>query len=288
MCPRSAIKDYGFMSLDTMETIVAQVDSSFVWELDLAGRGEPTIHPEFDSLLKILGQATVPTAVTTTGVTLNQKNLDALVAEVDFIRLSVSSINEATFNAVHIGLDYKKIWRNVSSLAEAAPDKVIVHLTGGPAIYKHLPQTVDYLKNIGLKKLNLFPLWNRGGDIIAKQENYARQQLISMHKLNTSEGEYSASSNKLEYFSHILRSWIINPNFCHVGDGSVSIGYRGEILGCFQDFGHKSLMGNIETINLKEWVRKRHYTLGNMKICEGCNAREAVFKWPALFGRNRS
>src|SRR5262245_36792290 len=47
MCPRESIKEYGFISLEMMDRIVSQIDPSYVWELDLAGRGEPTIHPEF-------------------------------------------------------------------------------------------------------------------------------------------------------------------------------------------------------------------------------------------------
>ena len=81
------------MTLDVMESVISQVDPSFVWELDLAGRGEPTIHPQFDDLLKIMSKASVPTAVVTTGVTLNQRNVDALVNNIDLIRLLLSSVS---------------------------------------------------------------------------------------------------------------------------------------------------------------------------------------------------
>lgn len=285
MCPRSEIKDHGFMTVETMSRIVQQVDPSFVWELDLAGRGEPTIHPKFNELLKVMRSSSVTTAVTTTGVTLTQKNLDALVSEVDVIRLSVSSIDESIFRKVHVGLDYHKIWKNVAALAEAAPKKVIVHLTGGPVIYDSLPQTVRHLRSLGLKTLNLFPLWNRGGALTVSQEHAVRRNLIKDWGLNASESEYSSHNSRLTYFVHLLRSWTVNHEFCLVGDGSISIGYRGEILGCFQDFGHKSLMGNISHLKLKDVARQRAKVLGKMKVCEGCNSKEAAFKWPQLLGQ---
>jgi len=268
------------MTLDVMESVISQVDPSFVWELDLARRGEPTIHPQFDDLLKIMSKAPVPTAVVTTGVTLNQRNVDALVNNIDLIRLSVSSINENAFRKVHIGLDYKKIWKNIAVLAEAAPEKVIVHLTGGPAIYESMPDTVNHLRSIGLVKLNVFPLWNRGGSIEARQDAQERSRLIKLLKLNASESEYAKHTGRLQYFLHLVKGWIVNKQFCIVGDSSLSIGYRGEILGCFQDFGHVSNIGSMSGMKLKDAIKIRTELLGCMKVCVGCNSKEVVFKRP--------
>ncbi|GED78639.1 MULTISPECIES: radical SAM protein [Pseudomonas] len=280
MCPRSVIKDYGFISLETMDKIVSQIDPSYVWELDLAGRGEPTIHPEFHELLRMMRRSGVLTDVTTTAVTFNQRNIDACVQNVDVIRLSVSSIQKEVFDKVHIGLNHEKIWRNIAALAEAAADKVIVHLTGGPAIYSTLPATVAHLRSLGFKRIYLFPLWNRGGDINAKLESEYRQKLVRELGLNLSESEYKTGMGKVKFMLNALLGTLENRNFCAIGDGSVSISYTGEILGCFQDFGHVSNIGHIDDDNLKKIVKSRVKQLGNMEICQGCNSRKAVFKLP--------
>lgn len=284
MCPRSVIKDYGFMTLETMEKIVFQIQPSYVWELSLAGRGEPTIHPEFHELLRIMRGSNVITDVTTTAVTFNQRNIDACVKNVDVIRLSVSSIKKEVFDKVHIGLSHEKIWRNIAALAEAAAGKVIVHLTGGPVIYSTLPETVAYLRALGLNRIYLFPLWNRGGDIMAELESGYRQRLVRELDLNVSESEYKTGMGKVKFMLNALLGTLQNRNFCVIGDGSVSISYKGEILGCFQDFGHVSKIGHIDNDNLKKMVKSRVKQLGNMAVCQGCNSHKAVFKLPMFLG----
>ncbi len=288
MCPRSAINDYGFISLETMEKIVNQIDPSYVWELDLAGRGEPTIHPEFNELLKIMKRPGVLTDVTTTAVTFNNKNIDACVNDVDVIRLSVSSIKKEVFDKVHIGLDFVKIWRNIAALAEAAAEKVIVHLTGGPVIYDTLPDTVAHLRKLGFKNIYLFPLWNRGGGVEAELESRRRSQLVSDLDLNVSESEYKTGMGKVGFFVNAMLGRLQNKNFCAIGDGSLSISFKGEILGCFQDFGHTSNIGHIDTDDLKSVVKNRVKQVGNMKICEGCNSNKAVMLLPMFFNKSKT
>lgn len=283
MCPRSAISDYGFISLDLMERIVAQIDPSYVWELDLAGRGEPTIHPEFHELLKIMKKPGVLTDVTTTAVTFTQKNIDAVVNHVDVIRLSVSSIRKEIFDQVHIGLDFDKIWRNIAALGESAAEKVIVHLTGGPVIYSSLAETVAYLRKLGFKRIYLFPLWNRGGDINAKLETEYRSNLVKKLGLNVSESEYKRGVGKAMFLVNAVLGTLQNKNFCVVGDGSVSVSYKGDILGCFQDFGHVSNIGHVDKDHLKKIIKSRVKLLGNMEVCNGCNSRKAVMKIPMFF-----
>jgi MoaA/NifB/PqqE/SkfB family radical SAM enzyme len=283
MCPRWAVKDSGYLSLETMDKIVTQIDPSYVWEVDLAGRGEPTIHPEFHELLRMMKRTGVVTDVTTTGVTFTQRNIDACVQHVDVVRLSVSSIVPEVFAKVHIGLDYHKIWRNIRALGEAAGDKVYVHLTGGPVIYDSLPQTVSALRESGFSHFYLFPLWNRGGEVDSRTDNARRARLASELDLRISESEYKTGTGKVNFFLNAVIGSLQNRRYCAIGDGSVSISYRGEILGCFQDFGHVSNVGHIDRVSLREHIRQRVRELGNMKICEGCNSRKAVMPLRMFF-----
>lgn len=274
MCPRSLVKESGFMKLETMEKIVDQLDKSFVWEVDLAGRGEPTIHPELPALLEIMRRPGIPTGIVTTGVTLTQKNVDAIVKNVDLIRLSVSSIDKSTFEKVHIGLDYEKIWRNIVTLSECAAHKTVIHLTGGPSIYEHLPETVTYLRKLGFSRLHLFPLWNRGGSLIDNLDATRRKQLMINLDLNSAESEYSTGIGKVKFFTNLLLGKMQNEKYCYVGDSSVSISYEGKILGCFQDFGHTSNLGHINQNLIKDVLKQRLNKLGKMAICKGCNANK--------------
>ncbi len=274
MCPRSLVKDSGFMKVETLEKIVSQLDSSFVWELDLAGRGEPTIHPKLPELLEVMRRPKIPTGIVTTGVTLTQRNVDAIVKNVDRIRLSVSSINKQTFEKIHKGLEYEKIWRNIAILARAAAYKSIIHLTGGPDIYEHLPETVNHLRKLGFNKLHLFPLWNRGGSLEHNLNAVRRQQLITDLHLTPAENEYSTGVGKVKLYTNLLLGRIQNNKYCFVGDSSISISFDGKILGCFQDFGHTSNIGHINVNSIKDILQQRLFKLGKMQICKGCDANK--------------
>lgn len=271
MCPRDLIHTHGNMELKTMEKVVSQVNSDYVWELDLAGRGEPTIHPEFAELISLMKVPNVKSCVVTTGVTLTQKNIDAIVNGVDVVRLSVSSRDQKAFEKVHIGLKYEKIWANIAALAEAAPEKVTVHLTGGPAIYDGLPQTVQHLRSLGLKRMYLFPLWNRGGFFDSRIETERRKSLMESLEIPPSESEYS-SGGKLAFWADLAVGKLKNSTYCPVGDSSMSVAYDGSVLGCFQDFGHSSLLGSIWKTPIYEQYVERKKILGKMKVCVGCDS----------------
>ena len=276
MCPRDLIGEEGFMSLETMERIISQVDKDSFWEIDLAGRGEPTIHPKFDELITIMKKSHVPTSVVTTAVAFTEKNARSAAANLDMIRLSVSSYNKSTFDKVHIGLNFYKIWKNISSIASFAAEKTTIHLTGGPVIYDHLHETVAHLRSLGFRRIHLFPLWNRGGAFEHQNDMERRLKLIRDLELLPAEVEYSGGAGRITQLANLAAGKLQNKNYCGVGASSLSIAYDGKILGCFQDFGHTSIIGNVHNGELRKLLQTRHTRVGNMPVCIGCDANKVA------------
>jgi radical SAM protein with 4Fe4S-binding SPASM domain len=71
---------------------------------------------------------------------------------------------------------------------------------------------------------------------------------------------------------HILKHKLNNFQYCPVGDSSVSVSYKGDLLGCFQDFGHTSTLGTVFSDTLDDMVKSRRSRLGKMPICRNCDA----------------
>jgi MoaA/NifB/PqqE/SkfB family radical SAM enzyme len=276
MCPRSLVKEDGFMKIETMEKIVRQVDSDSVWEIDLAGRGEPTIHPEFYNLTKAMRIDGVPSAIVTTGVVASDKVCDAINDNLDILRISVSSIVKETFDQVHIGLDHARIWRNIEAIAKVAAHKSIIHLTGGPVIYRDLPATVQRLRELGFSQFRLLTLWNRGGHFNSSQRREERENLMRDLQIAPSENEAWSGSGKVQFMLNFAKGRLLNKNFCPIGDSSMSISFDGKILGCFQDFGHSSNIGDLDHLRIRDVIKSRVKELGNMKICSGCDANKVT------------
>jgi len=273
MCPRQEVTDFGSISEETMETVLSQIDPEFVWEVNFSGRGEPTLHQNLPAVLSKLQRTSVKSALVTTGVCVTPAIAEALDSNVDKIRLSVSSFDSESFSRVHTGLNYKTVWENIAFMAKRFPQKIVCHLVGGPPIYDSLPETVAHLRSLGLSELYLFPLWNRAGSQETKQIRAKRLALLEELQIPPSEQEY-ANGDDEAFKADNVKYCEVNKNYCPVGDSSMAIGYNGDIVGCFQDFGHKTVLGNIHRDNLKEVYERRKMLLGNMAICNGCNTKK--------------
>lgn len=280
MCPRSLVTDSGLMTLRTAEQIAAVIDHSIAWEIDFAGRGEPTIHPRLLDLARVMTTTGVPVCVVTTGVKMTPSHVRSMDECFDLIRLSVSSTDRATFAQIHVGLDYDHIWRNIRALADVAAHKTVIHLTGGPRIYDHLPATVNSLRKMGFEAFRLLSLWNRGGYFETDQDRARRQALMDDLDIPPSENEAWTGSGKVRFFAGFVAHRMRNRHFCPIGNASLSIAWDGRILGCFQDFGHTSIVGHVEDVDIRAHLRTRTSQLGTMKVCEGCDAKEVtLFSW---------
>lgn len=271
------------MTADMLKLILSKIHKEDVYEIDLAGRGEPTVHPDFFDMIDILKDSPVPKKLTTTGVTLSEKRLYLLENSIDAIRLSVSSINRDVFEKVHCGLKYERIWENISKLANVAAEKTTVHLVGGDIIYDSVPETVSKLRQLGYKDINLFPLWNRGGDIKVEPLEKKRSTLIKQLNLNAIESTCRGGASKISYIYACSKKWIKNINYCPVGDSSICISHDGSILTCFQDFGKRNILGNIHDMSIKKIIDYRLKKLGNMGICKTCNTKEQASKKNIFF-----
>ncbi len=270
MCPRSQIKEKGFMSYKTLKNIVDQAQENNIWEITFSGRGEPTLHPHLPEMLSLCEKSSVTSALITTAVAMNKDNIEAC-KNVDVIRLSVSSFDKNTFEKIHRGLDYYKVWQNIDNLTNAIPEKIKVHLVGGETIYDHLEETIDFFHKKNINSLYIFPIWNRGGDITSKDNMEKRQNLIDHFHLLPIEDEFCIKDRYI-FNSYMQSKKSTSKKYCFHGDSSALITFKGDMLGCFQDFGSNNVIGNINENSLKELLDKRFYRLGNMDICKGCNS----------------
>ena len=183
----------------------------------------------------------------------------------------MSSFDKSTFQKIHRGLDYSRVWQNINTLTDIFPEKIKVHLVGGETIYDSLEETINFFHKKNIYNLYIFPLWNRGGNIISKDSMKKRQNLISKFNLLPIEDEFCIKDRYI--FSNYMQSKISsNKKYCFHGDSSALITFKGDMLGCFQDFGSNNVIGNINKSSLKNLLDKRFYSLGNMDICRGCNS----------------
>ena len=207
-----------------------------------------------------------------------------MVKHVSGIRLSVSAFEQSSFKAIHRGLNHKVVWSRIEALGREAPEKVTIHLTGGPPIYDALPETVGKLRSFGYRRFRLLPLWSRGGLKSISRDGKRRRSLIKSLDLKAGESEFLRQSPWKTGASWLKRG-MRNRNYCPVGDQSLTILANGQYLGCFQDFGETYLEGNIESTNIQTFLKKRRLTLGKLPICTGCEASSVTKLAKMALGR---
>lgn len=261
MCPREDIQEFGYITLETIDNLIKKIESYNLFEISLSGRGEPTFHPQLIDILKKLQMVSKNISIVTTTDGLNDKNYRECADNVDTIRISVSSKDQETFHKIHCRLDYEKIWKNIYNLVKYSPQKINVHLVGGEITYPSLEETIRFFKENGIDNIHLFPLWNRGGSIKEQEINSMRRYLIDKYGIYYSEDEYM-DDTKIKLFS--------NPNYCPLGDTSISVNFKGDMIGCFQDFGNITKICNVN--DEVDFINERAKVLKKMPVCQRCNS----------------
>ena len=261
MCPRDNVNEFGYITLETIDNLIKKIEKYNLFEVSLSGRGEPTFHPQLIEILRKLRILSNKISIVTTSDGLNESNYRDCMDNVDILRLSVSSIDEKIFHQVHRGLDYKKIWKNIDKLVKYNPEKLNIHLVGGESTYPSLEETIQFFKQNGVDNIHLFPLWNRGGNIQNQNINEMRKHLVDKYHISYSEDEY-LDEDKTKMFN--------NPNYCPLGDTSIAVNFKGDMIGCFQDFENLTRICNVN--DNVDFITQRAKVLKKMPVCKNCNS----------------
>ena len=93
-----------------------------VEEVTLMGWGEPTIHPDFVKMLKILDQTPVRKYFSTNGMLLDELEDAIFNYHVDFIAVSINGATAKTNNQLRRGSDLDKIINGIKSIVSRKKD----------------------------------------------------------------------------------------------------------------------------------------------------------------------
>jgi radical SAM protein with 4Fe4S-binding SPASM domain len=92
-------------------------------EVTLMGWGEPTIHPDFSNMLKILDQYSVRKYLCTNGMLLGELEDAIFEHHVDLIAVSINGATAKTNNHLRIGSDLEKIVKYVKNITTRKKDR---------------------------------------------------------------------------------------------------------------------------------------------------------------------
>jgi len=185
----------GLMSDGTALRIGTQLRGSGVHKLKIIGAGEPTLHPNFDMLLREFRQVAAVITIRTNGHCDDDRKLKAMVQNTDIIEVSVASSEEREFARDRTGGKLSTVLSFLRRLAELRGRNqwpmiqtvVMVH----PSYCHHLKEIQQY--------------WKRRADSVSAQRvgDYfdIRQDLFP---INREDSEFKRCT---DVFNHMNIHW---------------------------------------------------------------------------------
>jgi len=271
MCPRDAIQHPRLMSLDTWRQVLRRLDPDEVFRVVIAGYGEATTHPRFFEFIDALRDHPVRFDMVSNGHLLDPDKLAHLDGAIGLLIVSFSSIDPEVYRRVHVNLDQARVMANLEAARTMLErTRLAISLTPMPECLPALPDTVAWLKARGIDALTMSPtLYNRGGSL-ADQGVATRElrRLIKRHKLRSQELDFVPSARE------IYRQWRRNRHKCPPRNVDLFVAASGEYLYCYNDVGHRHLIGNVGTDSIGDTLRRREGMAEISSLCGGCNMRD--------------
>jgi MoaA/NifB/PqqE/SkfB family radical SAM enzyme len=113
-------RNKGFMDLDMLENLTDDLHLLGTKRIELAGRGEPTLHPKFEQIVQILKDRRFLVGIVTNGSLLSSRRCEHLVRQgVERIVVSLNAGARGTYPHIHkteTPDTYDKIIRNLKTL----------------------------------------------------------------------------------------------------------------------------------------------------------------------------
>ena len=103
----------GYMSLDVFKKVIDEVEGK-IEAITLASRGEPTLNPKLENMLRYMDGKFLGTKINTNASMFNEKLINVLLSSnLQTIVFSIDSINKKDYEKIRVNGKFDKIMRNI-------------------------------------------------------------------------------------------------------------------------------------------------------------------------------
>jgi len=254
----------------TFRQILEHLDPADVFRVVVAGYGEPTTHPEFETFVRWLSQASVPVDMVTNGERLNPQRLALMDGRVRLLVVSFSSVDPEVYGQVHVGLRQETVMANIRTAAKTLHrTRLAVSLSPLAPCIATLPETIHWLRAQGVDMLTMSPsLYDRAGTLaLSDGDAHRLREIIAKYRLHSQELDFVPSA--LE----IAKQWRANRLKCLPRNSSLFISADGHYQYCFNDIARRHPLAHLSEMGIREALDLRERTGWDEPICGDCNMR---------------
>ncbi|MBF0398971.1 MAG: radical SAM protein [Desulfobacterales bacterium] len=224
-CNHSCIWCYGYQTIashfNNNQFVPAELITKTVHEavqlglrsLSLVGTGEPTLHPQFDKIIRELKKIGVDIGLFTNGSLIDNYKTDAIIDTHTFIRLSCSAANIDEHNFIHHagrkGNDFNKIVHNIENIIQKRKDKRFPTIGVQFSVNQHNWHSIltacKLWKEVGVDYFSLKPVYKHP-NVSEHEENYAPYEKVkeSMELARALEDKKFKVYAKYEQFDKVI------------------------------------------------------------------------------------
>ena len=218
-------------------------------EIVLGGIGEPTIHPDFYSVLEQLKEMDI--TLTTNGTTIDEKMADALVDYVDKLVVSVDG-SQLVYDRIR-GFDYNQLMSNLQRLNEAKEKAgkrtpaLFIQMVVSKGNLDEVLNVIEISSQIhasGLILSNLLPVTLEDKDSILYTQNDPTEMKSYFNRIRN-------RAMRVGLDIKLTESKLKTDRRCNfIEKSAMVINARGEIVPCyrFAHHGTEVVFGRIKTI----------------------------------------
>lgn len=257
MCPYPKMKrDKGFMDFNLYKKII---DNSIgkVEFIYLHFFGEPFLHKDIFKYIEYASSSGITLALSTNATIFNDELIDKILnSSLDFMILSLDSINKETYEKIRVGGKFEKTYSNIINILEKHKSNNRLNIV------------------LQMVKMNL-----------NKQEE---EEFVKRFKVFNQRGFNLTIKGVGNYAGEIKRDDVsntqtlsLNNRVCYEPWRGFTIGWDGKVVPCCNDFNYSYILGDLNTSSIDEiWnsdemMNFRKKQIDNrqkdIKLCKNCD-----------------
>lgn len=247
------------MDMDLFETIVNR-DLAGTEFCELQFRGEPTLHKQFDKMVKLL-KTQVRVGFSTHGGLLHLPHILRAALDSDYVTISMEAATKERYEELRVGGKFERLIENIDLLCREKRFLILPHIDLQLIEFEGYKEHVKLLEDMCLAN-------NWDVSIRTIQDTFQNQY----------EKNFTIQSKDL-----CLNPWM-----------SVSVQCDGDVVPCCMSFGKDIVYGNLREASLETiWnespvvqeFRRMHMEQESIPMCDNCYARSPTFLHRDLFKR---
>lgn len=230
--------------------------------------GEPTLHPQYLSILKRIKDAGAAIHINTNGSLLDKEQIRQLLdMELDSIKFSFQGADEGTYNEMREGGDYKRLLSIIRAMYEMRGDRLFPYIQISTTL---TVETAEQIENFKADIAGYCDYYNVG---------YTQLNHLNVETMNIGVDE----RDKIRKLQEQEKLHHVYLETCNEAFDKLSINWNGDVTLCCSDYDNFMIVGNIMDMDIKsifnskaadmyrKVILKKQY--GRIKCCSVCYER---------------